>query len=78
MFPNPARQLVQLQFEAKDAANLQINLMDKTGRIISRQNKTVQSGRNQHAISLDKLPVGMYFVQIQDGSQVITKKLMVF
>ncbi|MEZ4887742.1 MAG: T9SS type A sorting domain-containing protein [Chitinophagales bacterium] len=78
MFPNPARQLVQLQFEAKDVANLQIDLMDKTGRTISSQNKTVQSGRNQHTISLDKLPAGMYFVQIQDGSQLITKKLMVF
>lgn len=78
LFPNPARQLVQLQFGAKEAANVQIDILDKAGRTVSHQNIAAKGGLNQHEITLDKFPTGVYFVRIQDGSQVTTKKLLVF
>ncbi|MGB0930795.1 MAG: T9SS type A sorting domain-containing protein [Chitinophagales bacterium] len=78
LFPNPTRQLVQLQFGAKEAAHVQVDILDKAGRLVSSQNIAATGGLNQHEIALDKFPTGVYFVRVQDGSQVMTKKLLVF
>ncbi len=78
IFPNPANQMVRLQFGAQEAAHVQVDVLDKAGRRISGQNIAAKGGLNQHEISLENLPAGVYFVKIQDGSQVTTKKLLVF
>jgi len=78
LYPNPTTNSFQLEFEATDAANLQLSILDKAGRQISNQNIAVQSGLNQHKVALENLPSGVYFVRIQDGGQVTTKKLIVF
>ncbi len=78
LYPNPTNSSIQLEFEAVETADLQLELIDKMGRQVYTETINTQNGLNQHRIGLEELPSGVYFVKIQDGNQVHTKKLMVF
>ncbi|MGB0931048.1 MAG: T9SS type A sorting domain-containing protein, partial [Chitinophagales bacterium] len=78
MSPNPANNLVYLDFNdyQPQASITEINLYNLTGQLMHHQQKTV---RNDERVTLDlmDLPQGMYWVQIVNGANQVTKKLVV-
>lgn len=68
LFPNPAVSSVIIFGEE----NAEINVIDAYGKIVQRQ---MHRGGNTQ-LNISKLPSGIYFVQIQQGKNMSTKKLI--
>lgn len=78
LYPNPARDLVQVQFEATRQTTASIMLMDITGRqVLETQTLRTISGRNEAKLSTGQLSPGMYLMQLEADGQVVTKKVQV-
>ena len=70
LFPNPAKDFVNLYIRG--------NIQSKV-RISSITGKTLQIltlNQEDNTIDISNLPSGMYFISIEDGDEVITKKLI--
>ncbi len=72
LYPNPASDLVFLQFPDAFIAEY-VELVDLTGRVLWRE--AIQ--QKKQAISTVQLPEGMVFVKVYSGNQCQTKQLMV-
>lgn len=79
MFPNPAKDMVQVQYHSAIAADAHILLADITGQVIrSLALPSAVPGNNSIAIPVQDLRSGMYLLtlRLQDGSS-MTQKLLV-
>jgi len=72
MFPNPANDLVNVEFSEFPANGTKIKLRDNTGRQITV--REVQS--SQEVLGIHSLPNGMYVVEIISGQHRIVNKLI--
>lgn len=77
IFPNPARDMVTLEYFGTDHTPAEIRIFDLTGRVSRTVNATLFDNNNV-SIDVSGLPNGMYFIQIAgEGRELITKKLMI-
>ncbi|MEM7656955.1 MAG: T9SS type A sorting domain-containing protein [Bacteroidota bacterium] len=76
VFPNPARQQVQLQAEARQAANWQVSLRDMAGKLVLQTNLDVAAGNSLHQLDVSELSRGVYLVEISDGESRQMQKLL--
>lgn len=76
VYPNPASQDVQVQFEGTlGVAN--VKLLNAIGQeVITKQINTI-NGTNQLTLSVDELQSGMYFIRIENGSAVMVLPVVV-
>ena len=76
IFPNPTTSDVNLKFETAENANITINVQDIFGRIILSQKMEANQGFNLVTVNTAEIPVGAYFLNIKDGSSILTKKII--
>ncbi|OFY96231.1 MAG: hypothetical protein A3K10_12495 [Bacteroidetes bacterium RIFCSPLOWO2_12_FULL_31_6] len=78
IFPNPTKEFVQVIFNAKNAGKLDYSIKDINGRIILKNNFTVNTGKNLFLIDLksNQLSNGIYFIELLMNDQVITQKIV--
>jgi hypothetical protein len=77
VFPNPATDLVTIQFNAADESNYRLRLTDMLGREIFVKEGTTSEGKNTMQLGLETLNGGVYFVEIQSGEGSQSIRLMV-
>lgn len=75
--PNPASQTLQLNFNTLTNNDLQINIIDLTGKILITQKQNFSVGQQTMNIETAWLPNGIYFLQIQQFDKTLTKKLII-
>jgi len=63
-YPNPTRDKVYYQYEAAQAEQLQIEVIDVLGRVLNNKQATSVVGINNIEISLEEYPVGSYMVRV--------------
>ena len=68
VFPNPTTNNINIEFEAKKEAILNINILDITGKIVF--SNTIQSilGSNSVELKMDALEAGLYFIEMSDSN----------
>ena len=59
LYPNPANDLIRLNFTSA-AGNMQVTILDSKGSRLLSRNQMVQEGRNLPAFDISSLPSGMY------------------
>lgn len=65
LYPNPAHDNVNLRYTLENSTAVTINLYDMNGRLVSSENKGVQSaGAQQATLSVSGIPAGMYRVEL--------------
>ncbi|MDZ7878190.1 MAG: T9SS type A sorting domain-containing protein [Saprospiraceae bacterium] len=74
--PNPANDILNIVVETKNDDDLEINLLDIFGKTIKQQKTTTQQGLNNKSLDLQDLPNGIYFLQLQQGSERIVRKVI--
>ncbi len=76
VFPNPSIDgKVNLQFNMKYAADLQVEIVDVTGRIVFSQHlKNISNGRR--TVDLSNVSNGIYVVKIDAGTAYTSKKIV--
>ena len=66
-FPVPTTDDVNIQYESLDEADINLRVVDITGRIVSEQKCAAVKGINTCVVSLSELTAGTYFVVIDNG-----------
>jgi hypothetical protein len=76
VYPNPTNDIATLNFELKEVANVSIEVVDYTGKVISTQNLgSVSNG--SHTINTTNISEGIYFANLIVNGNVTTNKLVV-
>lgn len=74
--PNPANDILNIVVETKNDDDLEINLLDIFGKTIKQQKTTAPQGLNTKSLNLQVLPNGIYFLQLQQGTDRIVRKVV--
>ncbi len=75
VFPNPLTEQSVLKIIAPDASDVNIRITDISGRIVFA-NKIRVSGESSLPLTLDGLGKGVYILQVQQGNQIVTKRIL--
>jgi PKD repeat protein len=76
VYPVPARNIVNIQFGKLENENIAIDVFNMVGeKVISKQIKVASNDVIQ--LDMSDKDVGLYFVNIQNGSKTITKKITI-
>ncbi len=74
VYPNPTTGLFNLNINAMELANAELLVMDIVGKVIYTQTVNVQ-GSELVSLNLSNNPKGVYFVQIKNDTQSVSKKV---
>jgi hypothetical protein len=75
--PNPANSQATLQFTLVKSANVQLSVVNMAGQQLLEQNIERNAGTWQTVFDVEQLPAGVYFIRMNLGDQVLTKRLVV-
>ncbi|WP_109853054.1 M12 family metallo-peptidase [Aquimarina sp. AU58] len=78
-FPNPAKDLLNLEINNVKSASSQISIKDMNGRTLEIIDLKTPPGGNvvRKTVDISKLSTGIYFVQITTSSRTLTQKIFV-
>lgn len=81
IFPNPLRNNALLEYESQGLGAVQVRVFDVTGQRVKANTQSLnannQKGLLKFLLDVNHLPAGTYFIKIQEGNQLITKKIAV-
>lgn len=75
LYPNPANELVTVQFDRNVPSDFVINIVDISGKLITMNPVMLSSGK--YELDISDLAPGVYFVNYLSGNQSLTKRLVV-
>jgi hypothetical protein len=75
IYPNPATDLIAIQFSGLVEADFQLDLIDVTGRII--ESKSINKGQTIAYFDVQTVYNGTYFVSISNGNNHTTRKVII-
>lgn len=65
VYPNPAHDKVNVQFNAEEKTDYVLNLLDLSGRVISTSHATAEKGINTSEMDLSRLAKGVYMAELK-------------
>ncbi|MFN0188380.1 MAG: MopE-related protein, partial [Bacteroidia bacterium] len=77
LFPNPARENVNIQFNSTINGDYQITLVDHAGRMIASEMGVATEGTNVKSLNIETLSSGIYSIVIRVGNDVQHSRLLV-
>lgn len=69
IFPNPVKEQLTLSISSSQVSTAQVSIFDHTGRRVSSFNIDTEKGANTKIIDTALLPEGIYFLQINNGTE---------
>jgi uncharacterized repeat protein (TIGR01451 family) len=69
VYPNPARTEIFVSITSGKNENLNLKIIDGSGRIVSEQQRTVEKGNNVFSVNTSKLKAGNFILQIVGGGE---------
>jgi 1,4-alpha-glucan branching enzyme len=67
VYPNPARDLVQVDWEAEMTSETLLRVVDAAGREVLQKTLPQTKGPNATTLSTQNIPKGLYFIQINNS-----------
>ena len=77
LFPNPAKDVLNLHFTMNDSNDVEILLYDLQGRTVRRVLYNNQSQKFEQSISTKDVASGIYLIKVNSGNKSVTKKLII-
>ena len=74
LFPNPVEDQLFLRVDSEQSSKIQLQWMDIVGKRIYQEEIQVVNS-NLHALNLPDLTTGIYLLQIDNGTEKITRKV---
>jgi len=74
--PVPARDEIQMIYEATDNGDLKISIVDVVGREVVSQAMQVTEGLNTKVIDIRSLSVGLYYLTVDNGEDTHTQRII--
>ncbi|MFT7451525.1 MAG: hypothetical protein ACI9VN_002250, partial [Patescibacteria group bacterium] len=76
LVPNPTRDFVRVQFNQISNGPVTFTLMNIQGQILRQWSTDVQQGDGEEQIDLSELNKGLYFIQLNNGVESISKRVL--
>lgn len=76
VFPNPAKNKVEIEITGFKPGNVQIQLIGKNGKLVRNDQRAVFSGNETIIFMFSETP-GIYFLLIKQGEKSIKNKLII-
>ena len=67
VYPNPARDMVQVDWDSEIANETILRVLDAMGREVMQKNLTQTKGENSTNVSTQNFPKGLYFIQLNNS-----------
>lgn len=67
-YPNPAKDLVEIEIDANEFLQVELRLIDIRNRLLRAKKIDLISGDNHFQLQLENLPKGLYFIQLENGN----------
>jgi len=78
IYPNPTAGFTTVSYNTPETSSLSIQILDITGKCInSVYNGLTAKGVQKLELNLSEYPKGLYFVKIQSGTSIETRKLII-
>jgi len=78
VYPNPAKDEVNVSYQLNKAAEVTITIRDIAGRMVMQSNEGFQfEGAQKATMALNGLNSGMYFVELNAGGAIAQQKLII-
>lgn len=77
LWPNPARDYLNLSFASATSQNLTLQVSDMAGRVVYNENLPAFNGNYEKQISVTNWPKGIYVLKIQSDKGVYTRKVVI-
>lgn len=77
VYPNPANTEMFVSITADKKTNMQVKIVDASGRTVSNEVKTVQKGSNVFPVNTSMLKKGNYFLELVTGEGTRTTKFII-
>lgn len=77
IFPNPANDMTTVKLNIQEAGDVNISIISITGAIVSSFNYGTLVGENNFVIDANRLESGIYFINVNVGGNMITRKVVV-
>lgn len=77
VWPNPANDLVSIKLNMLEAGDVSINVVNITGAVVKTSSYGSLNGENTFLLDGASLESGIYFINVNVGGQVISKKLVI-
>jgi putative hemolysin len=77
IYPNPVDGTLHIGYYSENEGKIMIRLYDPTGRKVVDKEFSIETGINTYNLDLSPYFRGLYLIEIYDGIQHVTKKLMV-
>ena len=74
IYPNPASEMVKLQFESATDAEILLYLLDSQGRLVKTDR--IEEATLQKDLNLEDLPAGVYYLRMIKGTQINVYKVV--
>lgn len=77
IWPNPARELLQVRYTLKARSTVHLSLIDMQGRVYSMARDRIQeAGTWEQHMDVGHFPPGLYLLQVQQGAQRIIRPVL--
>ncbi|MBK9462939.1 MAG: T9SS type A sorting domain-containing protein [Sphingobacteriales bacterium] len=77
LVPNPANNLVIINYNSTQTQQLTIWVTDMMGKTVLQQTVTASEGDNEISLIIEQLQTGYYIVQLNNGTTKMRTKLLV-
>ena len=78
VFPNPTRQLTNIQLHLKKKGNVKVDILNINGQVVLNLVKEeLEEGLHQFQWNSDNQPAGSYFVHFNMNGELISKQVVV-
>ncbi len=77
VFPNPAKDIVQVVIRSEHSGPLSVQLIGIDGRVLSEQHLNSQGGSVQTQFQVAQLPTGVYLLQVTGTDRIHTEKVVI-
>jgi len=76
IFPNPANEYINVEYTNIESTEVQLFLMDMTGRVIQHQNLNESLGLQRTQLDINVLTSGFYFIQLVAEDTLLSMKFV--
>jgi hypothetical protein len=77
IYPNPARTQLFLEFYSGKATAVDLNIVNSLGQNVIQKRLLPEKGFYSQVFDVHTLPAGVYHLQLSDGNEIISKRLVI-
>jgi hypothetical protein len=76
-FPNPAREVLNINYESKIDGQVSLKVMNLVGQVISANDLYVTKGQNTHQLDLNAMNSGTYIMLVENEESSVSQRFII-